>query len=157
MKTAMWRAAAAAAAIAGAVTTSTASGAAEKPQLRVIGAVRTSNLALAICRELTTGQVFSLKQGDSFRGWRLSAVAIGRATFERGDETAVMEITETSGAPAALPPQVPVQAPVVSRAQVPVQAPAAPAPPAGGVPTAALPPGKWVDGDGQIIDAPRTR
>jgi hypothetical protein len=152
-----------------AASVSTASLGAGKPELRVIGAVRTPNGGVAICRELTTGQVFSLKTGDSFRGWRLSALTIDRVTFERDSEKAVLEITETANsavspptrAPAvSLAPQPPIlspapQAPTTSPIpQLTVDAPGAPAG-AGAMPS--VPMGKWVDGDGQVIDAPRTR
>lgn len=96
-----------------------------------------------MCRDPSTSQTFSLRVGAVFDGWKLTAVHREDATFDKASVSVKVKISSTSGlaaAPlAAMPPPPPSGAPVPSAA-----APTTPV----------VPPGKWMDGDGQIIDPP---
>jgi hypothetical protein len=113
--------------------------AAEAPPLTVIGTIRAPDVGIVLCRDLG-GNFVSLSVGTSFAGWTLKSVTMDRAIFERASETVTLKLT---GAP---------QRPVIAQ---PATAPPY-AQPNGSTPsTAAIPKGRWVDGDGQIIDPPK--
>lgn len=106
---------------------------ADAPPVVVIGAVRAPDGGLAICRD-AAGHVFSLGVGASFNGWTLTSVARDEATFVHDSGTVVLRVTETSSMPVASPAQHQPD-PLMPRA----------------------PKGKWLDGDGQIIDPPKPK
>lgn len=115
--------------------------AADAPHLEVVGTVRTASGGFAICR-VSGGETFSLKVGSRFEGWTLSAVMANGARFERDPESATLEIASPAGA-GFIPPPRPA-----ATAVTPAASPARD----GGA--SVVPKGKWVDGDGQVIDPP---
>jgi len=116
--------------------------AADGPRLQLIGTVQAPHGGLVICRDPSTGQTFSLKNGGSFDGWTLTAVGRDDATFERAFVSARLYVSSPAGQ---------TFAPVVPAAP----RPAAPTPPPTSGQPASAPPGKFLDGDGRIIDPPK--
>jgi len=80
-----------------AVVVSVSAWAAEAPPLTVIGAVRTPDGGIVLCRDLG-GHTFSLRVGSSFSGWRLMSVSMDHAVFEKASETAVLKLVEAPSA-----------------------------------------------------------
>ncbi len=116
--------------------------------MRLVGTVRGPAGGIAICLDRTLGQTFSLRIGEQFRGWVLREVRGENAIFEQTGSSARAVVTiESSATGVALVPPVLPQVPAAAAPQAsPAQAPQAPS---------GVPKGKWVDGDGQIIDPPK--
>ena len=123
--------------------------AADGPRVELIGTVQTPHGGVAVCRN-ATGQTFSLKSGSSFEGWTLTDVGRDDVTFVKASVSAKVQILSPITPGSMPPPQAPPPSPT-----------AAASPTADGNsqstagPHSTVPKGKWVDGDGQIIDPPK--
>jgi hypothetical protein len=116
--------------------------------MRLVGTVRGPEGGIAICLDRALGQTFSLKIGERFRGWVLREVRGENAIFEQTGSSARAVVTiESSATGVALASPVLPHVPAAAGPQAsPGQAPQA---------SSAPPKGKWVDGDGQVIDPPK--
>ena len=120
--------------------------AADGPRLQLVGTVQAPHGGLIICRDPSTGKTFSLKNGSSFDGWTLTAIGRDDATFERASVSARLYVSSPSNQ--TFMPAVP------AAPRPDATTPPPPSPPASGAPTS-VPPGKFLDGDGNIIDPPQ--
>lgn len=120
------------------VSLSAAEGA-DGPSFPLVGTIRGPEGGIAICVDPTTAQTFPLRVGQKFDGWELLSVQAERAVFAKeGSSTQAVIHIESFATGVARVPSAPPQA--------------GPLPPP---PPSAVPKGKWVDGDGQIIGPPK--
>lgn len=113
-------------------------------QVRLTGTVKTPNGGIAFCVDPATGQPLLIKVGEKFSGWELRSIHDGNATFvnEASAAQATIRISSPAdGRALAAPPSAPTGSTLSSVTQPPPVAP----------------PGRWVDGDGQMISPPVER
>ncbi len=116
--------------------------------LRLLGTILGRENGIAICFDQATTKVIRLKSGQSFDGWVLRSVQGHNATFEKGAQRTVIELS-TPADPLQATAFQPLPGAIVASPppqNVAVHAPVAPVSPQGGT---------WMDGDGQMIDPPR--
>jgi general secretion pathway protein N len=122
----------------------------EQLGLRLLGTIVGRDDGIAICLNLTTGEVVRVRTGESFEGWKMRAVRGREATFEKASRQEVLAL------PAPDEPRPPVLPPQIAGAQplplLPSTNTALPAQPA-----AVMSPGSgtWMDGDGNMIAPPK--
>ena len=115
-----------------------------QPQLSLLGTVVGADHGIAVFVDQTTKDIVRLGIGEGHDGWTLQAVQERSATLERDRRDVTL----------ALPSSKPA-----AQATASVRQPANAAPPASPEPEqeTSVPPGKWRDGDGQIIQPPVVR
>jgi hypothetical protein len=112
-------------------------------QLRLTGTVKTPNGGIAFCIDPATGQPLSIKVGEKFSGWELRSIHDGAATFvnEVSAQATIRISSPVDGRALVVSPSVPASSTVPSVGPAPL----------------AVPSGRWVDGDGQMISPPVER
>ena len=131
----------------------------DHPSLTLVGTAVGSGLSLGVFLDPATKDVVRLRTGEGHAGWILRAVQEGEATFERDRHEVTLalparnatgQVTASVARPAA--PARSQDAPEAENRN-PIEHVSAAASHADGQ-ARLLPAGKWLDGDGQVIDAP---
>lgn len=124
----------------------------EQLGLRLLGTIAGRESGIAICLNLATGAVVSVRTGESFEGWRLDTVRGREARFEKASREAVLALPSPDDPRApALPPQI--LPPQIAGAQPMPLSPTNTTPPA--QPVTSRGSGAWMDGDGNMIAPPK--
>src|SRR4051812_9861742 len=72
-------------------------GAGEAPRFELVGTIKKAAGGIALCRDPSTGRVFSLRIGGLADGWTLRSVGSDRATFARESEATTLKILSPAG------------------------------------------------------------
>ncbi|HUD88798.1 MAG TPA: hypothetical protein VMR17_20310, partial [Xanthobacteraceae bacterium] len=137
----------------------------DNPPLKLVGTVIGDGVSMGIFIDQGTKNVVRLRAGEGLAGWKLAAIEGRDATFEKDQRQVTLALPARNGteqAAAADPPPTPVAAQTgdartgdarTDRERQTV-ATLPPAPRQQDGHEATLPPGTWLDGDGQPISPP---